>query len=386
MKGFAKEIQSGRLMQNNGSSLNGARYLVLFGLGVQFHDCYRQLLLSLGREPDFLCDNAPEKWGRHFFGKKCISSTELVRLGEDTAIVITVRRYEDIYRQLCDMGFKNISVACFDRAYDVVHSLKDLQINQPAGDEGPSVNQVRDKWTLVTGAARGIGRQIALAMAKLGSNIIAHSRHISHTEELLKACCTLGVHAKPIAAELGNPAELEGMLDRLVDRFPPIDIVYNNAGISLPCGSDPWNLSIDDFLAHYAVNTIAPARICYRLIPPMIRRGFGRVVNISSTIQKRPGEMAYACSKAALSKFVHDLAPSLHDTGVMISLVCPGYVRSDMGGINAPHSLESVIPGALLGALLDGDVNGRWFIAQDYAGLSLPAAIERAKFYYREED
>ena len=108
---------------------------------------------------------------------------------------------------------------------------------------------------------------------------------------------------------------------------------------------------LGDYLKHYAVNTVAPIRICYRLIPPMIKRGFGRVINISSTIQKRPGEMAYACSKAALSKFVHDMAPGLEGTGVMMSLVCPGYVRSDMGGPNAPHRVESVIPGALLGAL-----------------------------------
>jgi NAD(P)-dependent dehydrogenase (short-subunit alcohol dehydrogenase family) len=117
----------------------------------------------------------------------------------------------------------------------------------------------------------------------------------------------------------------------------------------------------------------------------MIRRGFGRVINISSTIQKRPGEMPYACSKGALNKFVHDLAPSLEGTGVMMSLVCPGYVRSDMGGPNAHHPVESVIPGALLGAVLNGDVNGRWFIAQDYAGLDLPTAMKKAIFYYSQE-
>jgi 3-oxoacyl-[acyl-carrier protein] reductase len=56
-----------------------------------------------------------------------------------------------------------------------------------------------------------------------------------------------------------------------------------------------------------------------------------------------------------------------------------------MGGVNAPHSVESVIPGALLGAIMDGDVNGRWFIAQDYAGLSLASAMKKAKFYYSQE-
>lgn len=379
---FIMESESCRLVRTDQNGSNDARHLVLFGLGVQFRDCYQQLLPWLGREPDFLCDNAPEKWGSRFFGKKCIPPAQLCALGQDTDVVITIRKYEEVYRQLCEMGLKNIFVACFDRSYDFVHSIKSLRIDQAAGNEQPFDSPVRGKWTLVTGAARGIGRQIALAMAELGANIIAHSRDIAHTEEVVKACSASGAQVIPIGAELGNPAELEGMLDRLENDIPPVDIVFNNAGISLSGSPAPGGISYQDFLAHYTVNAIAPIHISYRLIPGMINRGYGRIINISSTIQKKPGEMAYACSKAALSKFVHDLAPSLQHTGVMISLVCPGHVRSDMGGANAPHSVESVVPGAVLGALMDEDVNGCWFIAQDYAGLSWRAAIERAKFYY----
>jgi short-subunit dehydrogenase len=373
-------------MKNFRNRLNDAQQVGMFGLGTLFNDCYRQLTLSLGREPDFLCDSAPEKWGKKFFGKKCISPVELAEVGANATVVITVRKYEEIYRQLRAMGLKEIFVACFDRGYDVVENVKRLGIEDTAGKQDPFEKLAQGKWTLVTGAARGIGRQIALEMAKLGSNIIVHSRQIDHSKELVDACSAMGVQVMPIAAELSSLNELEGMLVKLEDLCPQIDIVFNNAAISLPCRSDPWHISAQDYLTHYTVNTIAPIRICYRLIPSMIRRGFGRVINISSTIQRRPGEMAYACSKAALSKFVHDLAPSLQGSGVMMSLVCPGYVRSDMGGINAPHRVESVIPGVLMGALLDEDVNGRWFIAQDYAGLSLSAAMKRAKFYYRQED
>jgi len=359
--------------------------VVMFGLGVQFQDCYPQLVLALGREPDFLCDNAPEKWGRQFFGRSCISPAELTGLGKNISVVITIRRYEDVYRQLQTMGIQNIFVASYDQGYDIVHAVKRLT-PQPSNPEEPFESPVIGKWALVTGASRGIGRQIALAMAALGANlIIAHSRDLSHTRELIERCRALGVQAEPIAAELGNPAELEQLLERLEHYCPPIDIIFNNAGISLSCGPDIWNISPEDYLTHYTVNTIAPIRICYRLIPPMIQRGYGRVVNISSTIQKTPSGMAYACSKAALSKFVHDMAPSLEGTGVMLSLVCPGYVRSDMGGPNAPHPVESVVPGVLLGAIMDGDVNGRYFIAQDYAGLSLTDAVKRARFYYSQE-
>jgi 3-oxoacyl-[acyl-carrier protein] reductase len=362
--------------------LNNARHICLFGVGVSVQDCYRQLVLAFGREPNSLCDNDPGKWGKEFLGIKCIAPDELRQLGEQTVVVITIRKYEEIYRQLSNMGLQNIYVACFDQGYDIVGNIKRLGAEQLSGSSEPFVNPVKGKWTLITGAARGIGRQIALEMARLGSNIIVHSRQISHTEEIVETCSATGVAVKPIAADLGNVNQLEEMLDILGKQFPAIDIVFNNAAISLPCGSDPWNISSQDYLAHYAVNTIAPIRICYRLIPPMIRRGFGRVINISSTIQRNPGALAYACSKAALNKFVHDLAPSLERTEVMMSLVCPGYVRSDMGGPNAPHPLESVIPGVLLGAVLDKNTNGRWFIAQDYAGLDLPTAMEKAKFYY----
>jgi len=359
--------------------------MVVFGLGVQFQDCYPQLVLALGREPDFLCDNAQEKWGRQFFGRTCISPADLAGLGKNISVVITIRRYEDVFRQLRALGIQNIFVACYDQGYDVIHCIKKLGTEDSAHPEEPFINPVKEKWTLVTGASRGIGRQIALAMAGLGSNIIAHSRELEHTKEVVNACRAIGVYAEPIAAELGHLDELEEMLDKL-EHFPePIEIIFNNAGISQPCGPDIWNISSEKYLAHYIVNTIAPIRICYRLIPPMIQRGFGRVINISSTIQKTPSGMAYACSKAALSKFVHDMAPSLEGTGVMMSLVCPGYVRSDMGGANAPHPVESVIPGALLGAVMDGDVNGRFFIAQDYAGLGLTDAMKRAQFYYSQE-
>ena len=373
-------------MKYDRTRLNQADKLCLFGLGAQFHNCYRQLALALGREPDFLCDNSPEKWGKEFFGKKCLSPAELAGLGKGCAVVITVRKYEDIVRQLGSLVVSDIFVACFDQGYEIVDSIRVPGSVPSAGERGPVPNPVQGKWTLVTGATRGIGRQIALEMARLGSNLVVHGRRLAHTENLAEACRALGVQVRPIAADLSSDSELEAMLDDLENGFPPVDIVFNNAGISLPCAGDPWNLSSGEYLAHYAVNTVAPIRICYRLIPGMIARGFGRVVNISSTIQKRPGELAYACSKAALNKFVFDLAPSLEGTGVMMSLVCPGHVRSDMGGGSAPHPVESVIPGALLGALHDGNVNGRWFIAQDYAGLNLPAALDRAYFYYNQED
>jgi NAD(P)-dependent dehydrogenase (short-subunit alcohol dehydrogenase family) len=364
------------------NTIDNARHVCLFGIGALLKDCYSQIVLFLGREPDFLCDNAQEKWGMEFFGKKCISPSELASKCDETVVIITVKNYEDIFNQLHRMGMKDVFVSCYERCYNSIYAIKRLEWDQSAASEEESyITPVQGKWTLITGSSRGVGRQIAMAMAKLGSNIIAHSRAVSHVKEIVETCSAYGIQVVPVAAELSNLSEVETMLSHLEHMVPQIDIVFNNAGVSPPCpSSEFWSVSDQDYLTSFTVNTIAPIRICYHLIPPMIQRGFGRVINITSSIQKRPGEMAYACSKAALNKFVYDMAPSLQGTGVMLSLVDPGWLRTDMGGLVAPHAVESVIPGVLLGALLDGSINGRWFSAQDYAGLSIEEAIQKAKF------
>jgi short-subunit dehydrogenase len=372
-------------LTNLRNKFSDAPLLVMFGLGVQFHESYSQLVLSVGREPDFLCDNAHDKWGKEFFGKKCISPDELIHLSKQTLVVITVRKYEQIYRQLINLGIQNVFLATFDRGYDIVGGIKKLSEELFSVRQEPFESPVKGKWTFITGASRGIGYQIAGQMAKLGSNLILHSRQIEHTKKVAETCSAFGVKIMTVAAELSSLDELEQMLQKLGNEYPCIDIIFNNAAISLPVGPDFWKITPQNYLTHYTVNAVAPIQICNYFIPKMLSRGSGRIINISSTIQKMPDGVSYACSKAALNKFIFDIAPTLSGSGVMISLVCPGYVRSDMGGINAPHSVESVVPGVLLGAVSDTDVNGRWFIAQDYAGLSLEEALLKDKFYYSRE-
>jgi len=360
-------------------TIDRAKHVCLFGVGVLLKECYHQVVLFLGREPDFLCDNAQEKWGKHFFKVKCISPSELVEMRNETVVVVTVKNYEKIFAQLHSLGIKDIFVSCYDRSYNTVCAIKRIEENQSAAPSvAPFSNPVKAKWTLVTGASRGAGRQIALAMAKMGSNIIAHSRAISHLKELVASASALGVQIVPVAAELSNLDQLEAMLSQLDDLAPQIDIVFNNAAI--PCRSGFWTSPAKEYIECYTVNAVAPIRICRHLLPKMIKREFGRVINITSSVEKRPETMAYACSKASLDKFVHDLAPSLEGTGVMLTLADPGWLRTGMTDFVGPNAVESIIPGVLLGAVLDGDINGRWFSAQDYAGLSIEAAIEKAKF------
>jgi 3-oxoacyl-[acyl-carrier protein] reductase len=241
------------------------------------------------------------------------------------------------------------------------------------------MTDVKNRWVLITGAARGIGRQITLEMARLGANLVLHSRAIAHTAELALEARALGApQVLQIAAELSDLDQVESMLDQLEKRVPQVDIVFNNAGLMTSYCVDFWQVPAADYHKSFTVNTIAPIRICYRLLPGMIARGFGRIVNTTSGIAKEPELMAYAASKAALDKFVYDMAPKLQGSGVMMNLLDPGWLRTDLGGPQAPHAVESVIPGALIGALLDDGKSGRWFGAQDYAGMSLEEAVGKA--------
>lgn len=354
--------------------MENSKYLCFFGVGVLLQNCFEQFVQVFGRKPDFLCDNAPSKHGCVFCGVRCISPEELQIIAADTTVVITVKNYGSICQQLREAGVSDILISCYSRGYDIVHALK--RPEEQFMIQGGTGISVREKWTLVTGASRGLGRLIALKMADLGSNIIAHARTPAHAEKTVLECRERGVKAIPVIADLSCMDSLNSMLDGLT-QTP--DIVFNNAAISPACG-DFLSMPSENFADTYAVNVMAPVRICQRLIPEMKRRGAGRIICISSSIEKRPAEMAYACSKAALNKFVYDITPSLRGTGVMVSLADPGWVSTDMGGAAAPCRPESVIPGLLLGALIDGDTGACWFSAQDYAGLTIDEAIAKATF------
>jgi 3-oxoacyl-[acyl-carrier protein] reductase len=233
------------------------------------------------------------------------------------------------------------------------------------------------KWAFVTGASRGVGHHIARGLAAQGCNLVLHSREIAHTAALTAELTAQGTSVVPVAAELSDPAQTEAMLDQ-VQAAGPIDILYNNAALMTPRQDQAWDTPAADLRLSFEVNVIAVVRICARLAPPMLSRRWGRIVNLTSGIMDQPELTAYAISKAAVDKYVRDFAASLHGTGVTMNLLDPGWLRTDLGGANAPGDPASVLPGALVPALLDDGISGRFFRAQDYAGLDIAAAQEKA--------
>ncbi|CAI6062996.1 SDR family NAD(P)-dependent oxidoreductase [Cohnella sp. JJ-181] len=238
---------------------------------------------------------------------------------------------------------------------------------------------VRGKWALITGASRGVGYQTALFMAQQGCNLILHSRNLEHTKKVEEEARALGVETYSVQAELANHAEVIAMLDAIEARGTQVDIVFNNAAVQIAYRSDYWNTPVEDFDMSFRINFIAAATICNRLIPPMIERGFGRVINTTSGIKNEPEQAGYAASKAALDKFTKDLSSRLDGTDVILSLTDPGWCRTDLGGPQAPSPVESVIPGIAVGAFVSEKKSGRFLHAQLFVGMTLEEAVAKAE-------
>lgn len=240
------------------------------------------------------------------------------------------------------------------------------------------MESLKGKWALVTGSSRGVGKNVCLSLAGLGCNLVLHSRDMSHTQELAVQIQEMGVQAFQVSGELSDQAQVDAFLDKALSLVPQIDVVYNNAAIMTTWQTDPWHTPSEDFRKSFEVNVISLIQICNRLIPSMLQRKWGRVINVTSGIMDQPELIAYAISKAAVDKYVKDFAPSLAGTGVQMNLLDPGWLRTDLGGPNAPNDPTSVIPGAIVPALLANGVSGFLFRAQDFSGLSMEQALQKA--------
>jgi 3-oxoacyl-[acyl-carrier protein] reductase len=225
---------------------------------------------------------------------------------------------------------------------------------------------ISGKWVLLTGSSRGVGRQVAGALADRGCRLILHSRQLDHTDAMAAEFRARGLTVHALAAELSDQEQVIALGKEALQISGGIDILFNNAGVQMPWHEDKFTTDPAEYELSFQVNAIAPITLCNLTLPGMIERKFGRVVNLTSGIKDQPQLMAYAASKAALDKYVYDMAPHLAGTGVCLNLLDPGWLRTDLGGPNAPGAVESVLPGALVPVLLEDGTSGKWFNAQDY--------------------
>ena len=142
-----------------------------------------------------------------------------------------------------------------------------------------------------------------------------------------------------------------------------------------------FNTPQSDYEKSFQVNVYSMIQICGYFAPRMKERGFGRIINVTSGIRDTPILDAYSLSKAAVDKYTRDLAIELEGSGVLANMMDPGWCRTDLGGSDAFNDVSTVLPGALIPALLGKEEpeapKGMLFAAQDYAGI---------KWRYRTEN
>ena len=238
---------------------------------------------------------------------------------------------------------------------------------------------VKGKWALITGAARGIGYLTAKFIAEQGCNLILHSRDTAHTEKVLAEVRAAGVSAYAVAADLNDPEAVGRMLTEIDGLGVDVDIILNNAGLQIAYRTDYFATPVSDYEISFRVNTIAPAMICYHFLPKMIRKGTGRILNTTSGIALDVCQAGHSASKAALDKITIDLGSKVQGTDVLINLTDPGWCRTDLGGAQAPNAPESAIPGIVVGVFVNDGKSGRYLGAQNFSGMTLEDAVQKAE-------
>src|SRR5688572_11395714 len=133
------------------------------------------------------------------------------------------------------------------------------------------MSKLSGKWALITGASRGVGRQIALALAEHNSRLILHGRKASHNEALASELREKGIEVRVVAAELSDSKAVDSMIDLVLKEIGGVDILYNNAAIMTPW-RDAHTTPAEDYRLSFEVNVVALTRLCDRLLPPMLSR------------------------------------------------------------------------------------------------------------------
>lgn len=190
------------------------------------------------------------------------------------------------------------------------------------------------KTALVTGAGRGIGRATAVALARAGvSTIVLIARTAEQLETAAADVREAGARPYTAAADLAELTELPALAATLSERVGHIDILINNAGVVAPLGPT-LGLPLAEVHHAFALNTVAPIRLAAHLLPGMLARGWGRVVNVSSGVVAHPAGMVggstYAATKAALEAQTVSFAAEHAGTGVTINVYRPGGVDTAM--------------------------------------------------------
>jgi NAD(P)-dependent dehydrogenase (short-subunit alcohol dehydrogenase family) len=182
-----------------------------------------------------------------------------------------------------------------------------------------------ERVALVTGGSRGLGRVMALALAKAGHRVVLTATDEAALEETRRASGAPD-RVSAIALDLSEGANLDRLVHDVESTVAPVDILVANAGTLGARREGPLDLDLADIRRMFEINTFAAIGLIHRLAPGMVRRGWGRIVYVSTSLDTmlEPAVVAYGMTKAAGEAFIAALAGSLRATGVTANVLLPG--------------------------------------------------------------
>jgi 3-oxoacyl-[acyl-carrier protein] reductase len=197
-----------------------------------------------------------------------------------------------------------------------------------------TMNQALDsRVALVTGGGRGIGRAIAVGLAEAGARVAVLARSADEVEQTVALVDERGRPGLPVPADVNVPDQVDAVLGAIRGRWGPVEVLVNNAAVVWPLGPST-ELDLDAWETALAINVTAVARLTFAVLPAMLERRWGRIVNVSSGVAASPAAMiranAYVTSKAALEAHSLNLAAELAGSGVTVNVFRPGRVDTAM--------------------------------------------------------
>ncbi len=204
-------------------------------------------------------------------------------------------------------------------------------------------NSLKGKVAIVTGGSRGIGKAIAIELAKNGANVaVTYNSNLAKAEETAAEIRALGVECLMMQGDVAKKEDARRLVAATIEKFGQIDILINNAGITRD--KTMKKMTDEDWEAVISVNLNGTYYCVQAAMPSMVEKKFGRIVNIASIVGETGafGQSNYAASKGGIIAFTKSLALELAKDGITANVVAPGYTGTEMVGAMPQEVLDKI--------------------------------------------
>lgn len=236
-----------------------------------------------------------------------------------------------------------------------------------------SETNLRGRTALITGASRGLGKSMALALGAAGARLALVGRNAADLQAVAETARGFSAEAEVFLADVSDEQQVAGLARNVIERFGPVHILINNAGINVRKNVPEFTL--EEWNSVIGTNLTSAFLLCRAFVPHMKGQGYGRIINMTSIMShvSLPGRAAYSASKAGLLGFTRALALELASENVSVVAISPGPFATEMNLplLNDPEKNAQFLASIPL---------GRWGKVEDIGQLALFLCSEHASF------